>query len=431
MTVRRLDALLIAAGTFLAGCRSAAVPDGGMAAPGDRVGSAALRVTDPAPQGDVAAAVAGHAHLALDLHRALAAGEEGNLFFSPASIAFALSMTYAGAAGDTATAFRDTLHVTLDEARYHRAMNDLDRQLESRGSGATGADGQPFRLGLVNQLFAQKGFPFEAPFLDVLAQEYGADVRLLDFVTATEAARVAINEWVARETEDRIPELLAEGVLDALTRAVLVNAIYFNAAWDIPFRESATASRPFTLLDGTIASVPTMWNGDLPVRAAQVSGVEVVELPYDGGELSMVLLVPPAGEFLAFERQLTAAGLQAMIAALGPEHISLTLPRFEVRTSASLRAPLVQLGLGVAFDELAADFSRMSAGADLCVKDVVHQAWVKVNEAGTEAAAATAVVVGVTSLPVIRPVAVDRPFLFLVRDHATGAIVFLGRVVRP
>jgi serpin B len=429
MTACRSLAVLAALAFFTA-CGSSAGTQKDAEPPGERVGSSEQRVTTPAPSEDLASAVQGSTELALDLYRVLAASEGGNLFFSPQSISFALSTTYAGAAGDTATAFRDTLNVTLPEAQYHRAMNDLDRQLGSRGAGAAGADGQPFRLRLVNQFFAQSGFSFEAPFLDILAEEYGADVRLLDFMAAPEPARLDINAWVAEATEDRILDLLGPGTIGTETRAVLVNAIYFSAAWASAFEPSATENGPFTLLDGSTVSVPTMHDDDVAARTAQVGGVDVVELPYDGGELSMVLLLPPVAEFSSFEEQLTASLVQDLLAALQDEHLSLALPRFQVRTSASLSAPLTQLGLGVAFTD-AADFSRMSAVCPLVIEDVVHQAYVNVNEAGTEAAAATGVITGPTSAPENRSVAIDRPFLFLIRDHATGAIVFLGRVVSP
>ena len=406
MIPARSAALLVAL-TLSIACGSSSEAD--PAAPGERVGSSRPRVTAPAPDGDLAAAVASNGELALDLYRTLAAETPGNLFFSPQSIAFALSMTYAGAAGDTAAAFERTLHVGIPEPQYHRAMNDLDLQLASRGEGAKAADGQPFRLRLVNQLFAQKGFGFEPPFLDTLAEEYGADVRLLDFAVAPEPSRQAINGWVERETEDRIRELLPQDAIRSDTLAVLVNAIYFNAAWAAPFDPALTRDREFTLLDGSRVAVPTMSSGDLAVRAAQVGNVEVVELPYDGGELSMLLLVPPAGELATFEQQLTPARLQEHVAAVRGEHLALSLPRFEVRTSLPLKPPLAALGLGVAFGD-DADFSRMSSEVDLLVTDVVHQAFVKVNEAGTEAAAATAVVIGPTSAP-DDPHRRDRPTL--------------------
>ncbi|WP_242337607.1 MULTISPECIES: serpin family protein [unclassified Anaeromyxobacter] len=430
MTLSRAALLAVTALTLSSACGGGSSPTPAPSAPGDRIGSTEARVTASAPPADLAAAVGSNGALALDLYRVLASEAQENLFFSPQSITFALSMTYPGGSGATAAAFEQTLHVSIPEPRYHRAMNDLDRQLRSRGENASGADGQPFRLRLVNQLFARKGFTFEQPFLDTLAGEYGADVRLLDFGSAPEPAREAINAWVAEETEDRIPDLLPVGTIDTDTVAVLVNAIYFNAAWAKKFDPALTRDREFTLLDGSRLLVPTMASGDLPTRAAQVAGVEVVELPYDGGELSMLLLVPPAGGLAALEEQLTPARLEAYLAALRDEHLALTLPRFEVRSSLQLKPPLTALGLGVAFGDQA-DFSRMSTEVGLRVSDVVHQAFVKVNEAGTEAAAATAVIVGPTSAPVTRTVAIDRPFVFAIRDHATGALVFMGRVVRP
>jgi serpin B len=419
---------LLLALTLSSACGSSS--DADPEAPGARVGSSRPRVTAPAPDGDLASAVASNAELALDLYRPLAAETPGNLFLSPQSIAFALSMTYAGAASTTATAFERTLHVGTPEPQYHRAMNDLERQLASRGEGAKAADDQPFRLRLVNQLFAQEGFGLEPPFLDTLAEEYGADVRLLDFAGAPEPSRQAINGWVEQETEDRIRGLLPEGTIRTDTLAVLVNAIYFNAAWAEPFDRALTRDREFTLLDGSRISVPTMTSGDLSVRAAQVGDVELVELPYAGGELSMLLLVPPAGELATFEQQLTPARLLEHVAALRDEHLALTMPRFEVRTSLDLKPPLAALGLAIAFGD-DADFSRISSEVDLLVSNVVHQAFVNVNEAGTEAAAATAVIIGPTSAPTIRTVAIDRPFVFVIRDHATGALVFMGRVSRP
>lgn len=398
--------------------------------PGERVASSRERVVEAAPAADLAQLVAGTTAFALDLHRALAETRDGNVFSSPQSVAFALSMSYAGAAGDTAAAFEDALRISLPEAAHHRAMNDLSRQLASRGEDARGADG-PFRLRLLNQVFAQPGFPLAAPFLDVLAAEYGADARLLDFAAAPEPSREAINAWVAAATEDRIPRLLGEGSITHETLTVLVNAIYFNAAWATQFRAAETAPRPFTRLDGSTAEVPTMRAGQLPAGyAVDDAGLAVVDLPYDGGELSMLLLVPPGGAFAEFEATLTAERLAELVGSLGPATLTLSMPRFEIRTGAPLRGPLSALGLGVAFTG-AADFSRMHAGGGLTITDVFHQAFVKVTETGTEAAAATAVSFGPTSAPETITVAVDRPFLFLVRDRATGAVVFLGRVVAP
>lgn len=390
--------------------------------------STQVRSIVAAPAGDLQKAVDGQTRLALNLYRELVKGHSDSVFLSPHSIGVALSMTSAGARGNTAKEFDTVLGSTLAGSAHHQAMNDLDAQLNARGANAKAADGKPFRLKSTNQLFAQNGFPFEMAFLDTLAVDYGANVRLMDFVKAAEPSRLTINDWVAQRTEDRIKDLLPVGIIDDSTRLVLVNAIYFNAAWKIPFEPSRTANRNFTTVGGTVQSVPTMRESLLHARAAVVNGTEVVELPYDGEELSMLLVVPAAGSFASVESALSPAVLSSYVAALKNETLDLFMPKFELKNALRLKAPLMALGLQDAFGQ--ADFSGMSREGGLQVSDVVHQAFVKVNEAGTEAAAATGVVVGVTSVPMSREVKVDRPFIFAVRDNATGAIVFLGRVTK-
>jgi len=399
--------------------------------PGEAVGSSKQRITAAAPQADLDTAIAGNTDFALDLYRTMTSGKDGNLFISPHSISLALSLAYAGSGGATTTAFEHTMHVGLPQPQYHRAMNDLDRQLSSRGEGAKASDGQPFRLAIANQLFAQKGFPFEQPYLDLLAQEYGANVRLMDFVGKPDPSRVSINTWVEQMTEGKIVDLLAQGTISADTRAVLVNAIYFNAAWAKRFDAKNTHPAPFHAIDGTTPSVDMMFEAAMPGQLATVNHVDVVSLPYDGKQLSMVIMMPPQQELANFEQSLSAAKIASLVAALQPANIELTMPKFELRTSESLSQALVALGLGEAFGE-SGDFTTMSKAAQLGISDVVHQAFVKVSESGTEAAAATAVVIGVTSVAQPNPaLVVDRPFVFAIRDDATGAIVFLGRVTRP
>lgn len=398
--------------------------------PGEVAGSDLERELASAPSADLQQAVSGNTDFAFALYNRLGAGNDENLFFSPHSITLALSMTYAGSSNATSTAFETTLHQTLAQPKFHRAMNDLDRQLSSRGVGAKAADGKAFRLTLANQLFAQNGFQFEKPFLDTLAKEYASKVRLMDFQNKADPSRLAINQWVADRTEDRIKDLLAEGTVTSATRAVLVNAIYFNAAWKTAFEPRSTRAGTFHKADGSTSNVQMMVNGDVPARAATVRGVEVVELPYDGDEMSALLLMPAAGDLSHFEQSLSATTLADFVTALAPVHLDLTMPKFELRTSKTLAEPLKAMGLAVAFSD-DADFTNMSKAAPLVISDVIHQAFVKVDEAGTEAAAATAVVVGTTSLPLTRTLVIDRPFVLLVRDNATGAIVFAGRIAAP
>lgn len=398
--------------------------------PGERLGSDRQRLTTAAPAADLASAVQSSNAFALDLHRDLSTRVGGNTFISPVSVTLALAMAYAGAGGATAGAFEHTLHIAGPSATYHHAMNDLDRQLTSRGAKAQGTNGQPFKLDVTNQLFADKGFSFQAPFLDTLAQEYGSDVRRLDFVKASEDARSRINGWVSGKTAGRITELLARGAVTSDTRAVLVNAVYFNAAWSTKFDPASTRKDTFHALDGALPVVDFMFKGGLSAQAATVDGVEVVALPYSGGELSMLVLMPPAGQFATFEQELSERRLADLVGALAPASLNLSLPKFSVRTSTSLKDALTALGLGVAFADTA-DFSAMSAEG-VSMSEVVHQAWVRVDESGTEAAAATAATFDRTSAPVdTRTIVVDRPFVYAIRDDATGALVFVGRLVTP
>ncbi len=424
--MRQLWVAAVAVASAVAvGCVGEPVP------PGESVKSSQQRVVAAAPAGDVAAAVAGNTDFAFGLYREVAKEQKDNLFISPYSISTALAMAYAGSAGSTAQAFERTLRISLASGAYHRAKNDIDRQLTSRGQGAKAADGKAFRLTPANQLFAQNGFSLETPFLDTLAVEYGAGVRTMDFERSPEPSRAAINTWVEQKTEDRIQDLLGAGSITSDTRVVLVNAIYFNAAWQKAFEQSATAERPFATGAESTVNVSTMHAPAVAARGGTHEGVEVVELPYDGGELSMLVLAPPVGQLGALEAKLSDTWLKAAVAGLKSESLDLYLPKFEVKKQVGLKTPLSALGLAEAFTG-GADFSNLSKAEQLKISDVLHQAFVKVNESGTEAAAATAVIFErTTAAPESRTVKIDRPFLFLIRDHATGEIVFLGRITQP
>jgi len=401
---------------------------------GEVIQSERQRVTSPAvSDADLITLVDGNSAFAFDLYQALRAAD-GNLFYSPYSISLALAMTYAGARGETAQQMADTLDFVLPQDSLHPAFNNLDLELARRGEGARGKDGEGFRLNIVNAIWGQKNFEFLSEFLDLLAKNYGAGLRLLDFVNAPEEARITINNWVSDETEQRIEDLIPQGAIDTLTRLVLTNAIYFNAAWLYPFEEAMTEDGLFYLLDGSEIAVPMMrQRQDWFKNYAEGYGYQAVELLYDGGELSMVILLPDAGHFEEFEEALDAERMSAIIERLEPRQVALTMPKFEFESDFSLKETLAAMGMPVAFSANDADFSGMADNPDLYIHDVIHKAFVSVDEAGTEAAAATAVVVGVVSMPVDEPVqvTVDRPFIFLIRDIETGAILFVGRVVNP
>jgi serpin B len=390
------------------------------------------RITEPNVSTDEQALlVEGNTIFAFELYQALK-GEEGNLFYSPYSISLALAMTYAGARGETAQQMADTLQFLLEQDRLHPAFNWLDAELAKRGEGAQGKDGEGFRLNIVNAIWGQRDYEFLPAFLDVLAENYGAGLRILDFITETEKSRVTINKWVSDQTESRIKDLIPPGAITELTRLVLTNAIYFNAAWEHPFNEKVTADGPFYLLDGGQVIVPMMKQTE-SFGYTEGEEYQAVELLYDGGELSMVILIPEASQFGAFEEGLQAQQVDAIINDLRNTRVTLTMPQFEFDSEFSLKDTLAGMGMRDAFSPDDADFSGMMGNPELFISDVVHKAFVAVDEAGTEAAAATAVIVGTTSAPgePLVEVTIDRPFIFLIRDIETGAILFVGRVLNP
>lgn len=379
---------------------------------------------------NLSALVDGNTAFAFDLYQVLRKAGTGNLFYSPYSISQALAMAYAGARGETETQMAATLRFLLAQEALHKAFNGLDQALTSRGQGAAGKDGKGFRLNIVNAIWGQQDHPWLPAFLDTLAENYGAGIRLVDYVKDPEAARVRINDWVARQTEQRIKDLIAKGMIDQMTRLVLTNAIYFNAAWQVPFNKDATAPGSWTLLDGSKITVPMMTQSE-NLGYASGNGYQAVELPYSGGELSMVIMLPDAGRFEEFEGRLDAALLDQILDDITYQQLRLTMPKFKFEGEFSLGDILSALGMPIAFSD-SADFSGMTGKRDLCISEVLHKSFVAVDEAGTEAAAATAVIMRLTSMPAEpRPVAVDRPFVFLIRDVETGAVLFLGRVLTP
>jgi len=388
------------------------------------------RVSAPAAgQADLTALVNGNTRFAFDLYQALRKAE-GNIFYSPYSISQALAMTYGGARGETEKQMADTLHFTLPQDHLHVALNTLDLELAKRGQGAKGKDEGGFRLRVVNAIWGQKDYKFLPQYLDLLAENYGAGLRTLDFVGATEPSRKTINQWVSDQTEGRIKDLIPQGAINELTRLVLTNAIYFNAAWQSPFPKEATSNGDFHLLNGRGVAVPLMTQTG-SYGYAEGDGYQAVELPYDGHELSMVILLPKQGQFQPFDTSLTGEKAMGILNAINSKQVKLAMPKFEFDSSFGLKPVLAAMGMPVPFTT-DADFSGMTGNRELFIHDVLHKAFVSVDEAGTEAAAATAVIVGTTSVPASPvEVTIDRPFIFLIRDIKTGAILFLGRVVNP
>ena len=374
--------------------------------------------------------VDGDTAFALDLYRELRSDDPDNLFFSPYSISLALAMTLAGAQGNTFDEMAEVLRAT-DGEEWHVARNALDQAL--RAERETIDDLQPLELEIANSLWGQAGYPFREDYLELLARHYGAGLNTVDFATAWDEARAAINAWVEDATNDRIVDLIPDGAIDDLTRLVLVNAIFFKANWVNQFDPDLTRDGTFRTLAGGEVTVPMM-SGSLRTLYGQGDGWEAVRLPY-AGNASMLVIAPEHGRFAELAAGLDADLLGRVRAGISDHQVDLTMPRFEFRSNFSLPDVLERLGMIDAFVEPApdsgADFTGIVDRRELFITDVVHQAFVSVDEEGTEAAAATAVIMGLQSAPPPAVLTLDRPFIFIIQDDATGAILFIGHVADP
>jgi len=354
--------------------------------------------------------------------------EGKNLFFSPYSITAALAMTAAGANGATKQQIMDALRVTLQGVDFDKALNAIDQSIMSHAAATNG-----LTFNVVNSAWLQSGWNFKVSYLDHLAKYYGAGVNLLDFASKPEESRLVINTWVAGQTNDKILNLLPEGSIVSNTALVLTNAIYFLADWLYTFNPAFTTDRNFTLLDNSTITVKGMSyrasDSAVSMRYARVNGVSAMDFPYKGDRLTMTVLLPDSGKFVSAENSLSAATLSQLFSALQPETLQVSLPKFKFTFgTVSLKAPFKALGMIDAFEPVA-DFSGIDGAQDLWVGDIYHKAFISVDEKGTEAAAATAVVLKWKSLPPV--FIVNRPFIFVIRDKETGVILFIGRILNP
>jgi serine protease inhibitor len=368
---------------------------------------------------------------ATDLWRRVGAAG-GNLALSPFSIATALAMTANGAAGATARQMQEVLHAG-SLATYNRGMAALTQELAGLAGPVRLADGtrDSITLTSVDQLFGDRGTTWGRPFLTVLAKLYGAGVREVDFRGDPEGARVSVNRWTSEQTRGRIPALLPEGVVDEMTRLVLVNALYFKAPWETPFEKSATRMAMFHRANGGPVPVPMM-TGDAEGSAVFLQGQHFTgaRLPYREGRLAMTVALPApgaGGDDAAMAELLGSRGLRLP----GEAGVAVTMPRWRYRVPVDLGRTLAALGMPDALDGRLADFSPMTSQERLHISFVLHQTYVAVDEDGTEAAAATAV--GMADSAAIRShsLLLDRPFLFVVHDTAHGTPLFVGRVADP
>ena len=389
-------------------------------------GAFAVEEKPTVPAQDVAQVAKGCNRFAFDLYGRLKGGE-GNLFLSPYSISTALTMTYGGARGETADQMANVLRLPSSGEAVHAAYAALQNDLNAAGPGAPG-----FELVAANRLWGQKGYTFLPDFLSLLKANYGAGLEQLDFTADTEVARKAINVWIEKQTRDKIQDLIKPGVLPAQTGLVLTNAIYFKGKWAEKFRKEATREWDFFVTPETKVIAPFMYQ-EAEFGYFEGDGLQALELPYQGDRLAMVVLLPGAKDGLAaLEASLSAEKVAGWLGNLHRREVRVALPRFKTTAEFSLADTLVAMGMTDAFNPKAADFSGMTGTKDLTIVAVVHKAFVEVNEEGTEAAAATAVVAKSEGIAEPPPVfRADHPFLFLIRDTKTGAILFLGRILDP
>jgi serpin B len=371
--------------------------------------------------------VAGQQAFAFDLYRALAAREEGNLIYSPYSISLAFSILYAGARGAAEAEMAQVLRFLPPDAQ-HPALNAVDQRLQSLGKAQGSGDQVPFQLNLANAVWVQQGYAFREPYLDTLAAQYGAGLRVVDFQGAPEVAREAINAWVAQETQERIDEIAPLGSVSANTRLVLANAIYFKAGWDYPFQESATADGPFTLLDGSQITVPLM-HQEIRLEYAEQGDYQAVQLPYAGQAVDMWVILPAEGRFEDVQGRLGADWIEAVRRDAGARQVILALPRFGVEATLCLHDLFKEMGMAHVFCP-ALDFEGIAEEGGLCVDTALHRATITVDEKGTEAAAATMAAVLLEQVQDFE-MTIDRPFVFAIVARERGEILFLGRVLHP
>ena len=370
----------------------------------------------------------GNNRFSSDLYLKLAAQNRGNLFVSPYSISTALTMTFAGAEGLTRTQMADVLHLPKDNPQIHSFVNELKNAIRSQDEKAD------FQLQVANRLWAQENYKFLPAFLQTTKTDYQAEIGLLNF-KQSEEARKTINQWVEQQTNQKIKELLSPGILDATTRLVITNTIYFKAAWSHPFNARLTSNDTFHVTESVDIEIPLM-HQIRQLQFFEAEGFQVLEMPYGiSGELSMLILLPKkAGDLAEVEKQLTIEKLEEIVAKLKPYLVKFSLPKFKMTSEFNLSETLKSMGMPLAFSDRA-DFSKMSSSERLMISAVIHKTFVDVNEAGTEAAAATAG--GITRASIgdepNKPVVfrADHPFVFLIRHRHTNSVLFVGRLMNP
>ncbi len=401
---------------------------------GNLVKSDLARETDPqVPSEEIQKLAEDNAKFAAAFYQQIRSNEE-NIIFSPFSISLALSMTLAGAESSTEQAMTEALQYSLPEDQVHPVFNALLLEIKaSENEALEEAEGSEFQLNIANSIWGQSGYDFKSDFLDTLARHYGAGLYNVDYIGNPNAARESINQWIEEETEDKIQDLIPPGAITELTRLVLANAIYFNGSWRYTFNKEATYTAPFRQLDGSEVTVDMMKLSGERLAYTKGENYQAVQLPYLSPDFVMTILVPDEGNYNDFEAALDAETIKTNTEALNYRPVDLQVPKFDYETSTNAKEPLSALNMAEAFKSDLADFSGITEVEKLFISDVLHKATITVDEEGTEAAAATVVIIRAESAPPDEPISlvIDRPFLFLIQHKPTGTILFMGRVLQP
>lgn len=364
---------------------------------------------------------------AMDLYQKLRAAGGGNLFFSPYSISTALAMTYGGARGSTEKEMAKTLRFSLDTETLHPAFAQMESRLNTIQKTGN------IKLSVANSLWPQQDYKFLDEYLSLVKKHYGVSITAVDYKRARETARKMINSWVEDKTQEKIKDLIQPGILDALTRLVLVNAIYFKGNWESQFKADQTKDAPFNISSKKSIQAPMMTQKN-KFKYANLGTFQMLELPYVGDELSMLVLLPVEIDGLEqLERDLSSENLMRWRTRLSKSEVLTFLPKFKMTSTFRLDKTLMSLGMVAAFSDSEANFAGMDGRPNwLYIGAVIHKAFVDVNEEGTEAAAATAVVMKARGMPTPPPVfCADHPFVFMIQENQTGSILFMGRVTDP
>ncbi|MCI4444707.1 MAG: serpin family protein [Candidatus Aminicenantes bacterium] len=373
---------------------------------------------------DINSVVNSSNQFAFDLYSNLK-GKEGNIFFSPYSLSTAMAMTYEGARGQTAEEIRQVFHYPEDIEILRRGYAGIINQINKKD--------KKYELRTANALWAQKSYPFLPEYFKTVEKYYGGKVTNVDFVRDTENSRLTINKWIEEQTRNRIKDLIPQGVITSLTRLVLTNAIYFKGNWETQFPKQNTKEADFKVSADKKVRVPMMFIGGRKFNYTENEALQLLELPYAGNELSMLVLLP-RNELSEVEPYLKPDKIQDLMKGMRQEEVDVYLPRFKFETKYLMggeKGILGRMGMPTAFSEMRADFSGMTGKPDLYITEVVHQAFVEVNEEGTEAAAATGIIMGAKAVLMKKVFRADHPCIFFIQEKRTGAILFFGRVMEP